>query len=900
MCHSPTEPRWGDVRPVRAVRKAVSIVKKRIRVVALLSALLLLLSACRTEETRLIDSHVDGQFVEVGSTVISGTIDPTLPPGGTLTVDGAPVDYTPIEQDPNRSWTTSITVEPGETMVELEVVYTRTDSVRHRQMVRFIVGPSIPDTLDGFSPDGVSMRFTNAGLAGLGPIIQDLSSGSFDLDSMLVGQVIPTDIATATIYEAGAGNIELDPTVTQHGVRTVVVLNDLYLGLNLTDVTIVGNCRLDVVIPKVTIDGYFDLTTYGDDTGEVDVNLLGGTPGATNGQPNVTIPTVQTEFTSGSCDPDSFLGPIVGAIAGDTSNMIRDAFGSQLGDPDGAGPLDSPIADAVETALAGISIAGPVGGAVGANLQAPLIDVIEDADGMTFRSDANFGTIDPETNLRTCAEVPGAPDLLSTADLPSGLPSFGATTPGGHPYGLGLGISSSAFNQMLGAMTECGLLNSEVNEFLGLPITASLLRNLMPKFGDLDQPGSDALFQIQVRPTAAPYLTGNPGPNGEPAELRISNLALDFIQIGSVEPGGEVVDAGVLQGHRWMTIAIDAPFGFDLGYDDVAGELKPTLTLPEASQVNARITYNRIQQPEASAEALFQSLFPTVAAGMTESFSAFPLPEFMGLSIEVIEVAEQDNVWMLYANLNAAAVTKLANFTITDQSTSAWEEDDSLSSSSQWRYRIKKGWNSTGANVNFQSSLNADSIIAANKQAGAKAKYTLAFDVIPAPGKTWKIDLQQRINGAMTCVEEGGGGGRCYFGFQSGLTGAKTGTDGPFTNQPIRASVQVGAGTPQTFNFNAPSTRDFEGNRNDAISGSNSLVITGTTQQRVTVVVEYDQRVQSRCGGFLCLGDGHEASLRMGVGDTISNSFTAGEYPGQGSRDAKLDGHFLTVALSEL
>ena len=168
--------------------------------------------------------------------------------------------------------------------------------------------------------------------------------------------------------------------------------------------------------------------------------------------------------------------------------------------------------------------------------------------------------------------------------------------------------------------------------------------------------------------------------------------------------------------------------------------LTPYVPYPPTSGGRSR-TYNLIQQPEASAEALFESLFPVLAAGMTESFTAFPLPEFMGLSIEVLEIAEQDNVWMLYADLNAAEVTKLANFTMVDQSTTGGEEDDTLSSSSQWRYRIKKGWNSNGANVNFQSSLNADSIVAANKQAGAKARYTLAFDVIPAPGKTWQIDL---------------------------------------------------------------------------------------------------------------------------------------------------------------
>ena len=47
-------------------------------------------------------------------------------------------------------------------------------------------------------------------------------------------------------------------------------------------------------------------------------------------------------------------------------------LGAYRADPDGAGPLDSPLADAIETALSEVSIAGPAGEALGVMLDAPI------------------------------------------------------------------------------------------------------------------------------------------------------------------------------------------------------------------------------------------------------------------------------------------------------------------------------------------------------------------------------------------------------------------------------------------------------------------------------------------------------------------------------------------------
>src|SRR5690606_41799556 len=128
--------------------------------------------------------------------------------------------------------------------------------------------------------DDLGRRFTNAGLPGVGPIIQDQASESFALTAMLVGQPVNTSDATGTIYAAGAGSISLVPVSTASGVRATVTIQDLFVGVNLNVSTLgIGNCRLDVVVPTATITGYYDLQPAGDNANNIDVNLLGGTPG---------------------------------------------------------------------------------------------------------------------------------------------------------------------------------------------------------------------------------------------------------------------------------------------------------------------------------------------------------------------------------------------------------------------------------------------------------------------------------------------------------------------------------------------------------------------------------------------------------------------------------------------
>jgi hypothetical protein len=113
----------------------------------------------------------------------------------------------------------------------------------------------------------------------------------------------------------------------------------------------------------VSIVGDYELEPDAVDPTAIDVNLLGS--------PGVSFTSFQNEFTSGLCDFPLF-GDLIQLIIGDIEPTVVNGMRDFLADPDGGGPADAPIAEGIETALADISIAGPIGQSLGAIL-APII-----------------------------------------------------------------------------------------------------------------------------------------------------------------------------------------------------------------------------------------------------------------------------------------------------------------------------------------------------------------------------------------------------------------------------------------------------------------------------------------------------------------------------------------------
>src|SRR5690606_37165877 len=152
-------------------------------------------------------------------------------------------------------------------------------------------------------------------------------------------------------------------------------------------------------------------------------------------------------------------------------------------------------------------------------------------------------------------------------------------------------IWSSGFNQLLRGQTECGLMRASMTSIdldgegpvEPLPINSSIVSALVPEFGQL--PPATPL-RIDVSPTLAPIVTGNPGPKGELTSLKVAHFNMKI-----VDPDTEQV---------WLEGTVDLPLGMDLGFDGV--RLNIGIGAPEAGDVTIAILSNPLGVNEVNVE----------------------------------------------------------------------------------------------------------------------------------------------------------------------------------------------------------------------------------------------------------------------------------------------------------
>ena len=160
-----------------------------------------------------------------------------MPTGGTIKVNGIAGTVN------GRDWSATIPVATDRYVTPVEAKYTTTTGVVYEDRQAVIHGPRLDE--GQYSNDGVGMRFTNTGLTNLGPVIQDLASGAFDISGLLLAQnplfnqqdALLTIDATGNAYEAGIGGVNLTASSTDAGVATNIAIEDLFVGvdMHLTD-----------------------------------------------------------------------------------------------------------------------------------------------------------------------------------------------------------------------------------------------------------------------------------------------------------------------------------------------------------------------------------------------------------------------------------------------------------------------------------------------------------------------------------------------------------------------------------------------------------------------------------------------------------------------------------------
>jgi len=210
---------------------------------------------------------------------------------------------------------------------------------------------------------------------------------------------------------------------------------------------------------------------------------------------------------------------------------------------------------------------------------------------------------------------PEAPDLTGSVGFPGEvLGTLPTTSPGGLPYDVAVGASASGFNQLFAGETERGLLNVDVTQLDGQPLTLESLFDLVGAGGLITQ---DRPVTIALRPEIAPIVTTAPGPDGTNAVLL--ELVLDF----RTGVGLEMVDGG-------------------LGF---------TFAQPAEEDFAATISKNPLGLPEALITSVFQQLSPQVFASVQDVLPSFPLPQFAGLDLSLVEINRVGSGFVLFADL---------------------------------------------------------------------------------------------------------------------------------------------------------------------------------------------------------------------------------------------------------
>ncbi len=198
--------------------------------------------------------------------------------------------------------------------------------------------------------------------------------------------------------------------------------------------------------------------------------------------------------------------------------------------------------------------------------------------------------------------------------------------------------------------------------------------------------------------------------------------------------------------------------------------------------------------------------------------------------------------------------------TVSFERTSRTEVISSTATSFSARYKSTVGTD-TGLNVGRVEPLSSD--------------YSASFD-ITAPG-AYDLTVQTSLVGALTTVDEGNGGTSADI---SGVTGGQTGGTLSSGSLNLIDPGNLVTNATTNFAFNPSNTATIQGLSN------------GVTQSHV-LNFAFTQTCSSASGTT----GGDECAVRLGLGISYSGQ-TAGDYPGQGSRNAANDGHFVTVTLT--
>lgn len=654
----------GPMAPARGARDPAAL-----RVLVPVLAVLLLGGACPIRVT--ITDPVAPHFTSAPAIDVYGRVE-RLPDGGSVLVAGREADLSAVALPPCPQPAAGVPIEPGEDgyfracgvsvpgsgpgieeiAAEVHVPGSSGSVMLARDLLPVVRGPAIPS--QALLPEAVAARMVE-GADGVDRIETALERilGGIDL------------------YGAGLQNLDFTFAIGTQAY-TVCATNAGFADLDTELDPEPGRVRADGSLHELFVDVNLWVGTLCPVTG---TPLCQGTVRNPPGNPSsLTVPLAQEPLAAQPSQLDvhqagpldvlvGFLeyqpadpnDPCPGALVTSLLNALRPeleaALEGVLDDPDGWPgdgtcqdpadcPQDSPIAAAVEQTLAGIDLAGPVGGAVGLDLIGEF-EVIDEGDTAV---DYRF-----RTRFQTAAPVRVLPWILDVGDPGAGLP---ATRGDGTPYGFGLSVSPTALNQLLSATVEAGRMDLVLRELLpGVPLTVASLGDVaeIEAFYHCRQPPPDRSpicdhpIRIELRPTAAPVvLEANP----PTPPVTLYDVALTGLRFDVIDEHPDAFGSRVME----FAIALRAPAAVDVvGHDALQLSL-----VASGVEVEFRVLDRGCclvsDAGLAGLELLFEGLLPVILNGVIPPVR---IPHVIGLGPTRVDVGvgPGDNHVKLLADL---------------------------------------------------------------------------------------------------------------------------------------------------------------------------------------------------------------------------------------------------------
>ncbi|GIW41502.1 MAG: hypothetical protein KatS3mg076_2079 [Candidatus Binatia bacterium] len=534
-------------------------------------------------ELRMIEPP-HGSLVAPGAVDVRGSAV-SAPEGAYVTVNGFPLPLGPGGEFQARLPVPSVPFFPvlSELVLGFEVLA--------RDRVVVLPGPFLPR--GHLVPGGISVRLTESGLDKLEAAATEalllsaedvLPPGTKVLDDRcvlrapLVGCLEEVD---ATVDEITLEGAEIHFDAVEGALETELLLEGLALVVDVDGTT--ADCTVRIRVDATTVRAFFDLLPEPEDPTRIGVDQTG---------------PVSVDFSGfhETANCSGVLGSVVELLLPDTEALLRGGLEDLLGDPDGPGPLDAPLAEALEVELSDLRVDGQVVAEL-FELRGVFSTIEEDAEGVVFVLDAGVGA------LRPSVELPGSHHVAEMAPDLRGDPA-------GASHDMGLCVSTSFLDRFLSAASEAGLFRARLRELPlvpPVPLRAGVLAFFLPAFARLDP---ELPVEIDVRATVAPFSTGAPGPRGEVRDLLVPHLLVEVLDPNS----------------RLLRFAVDGTAGlevFALGED---GTVRPAVSLPDPRNLTIVVLENRVG-------ARVENLSRSLGLLFTLAGSGFELPPLSLLGV---------------------------------------------------------------------------------------------------------------------------------------------------------------------------------------------------------------------------------------------------------------------------